>query len=165
MNRDIKGFENYTIDTVGRAFSKKSKKYLQQIVNCGYLKVTLYRKGYRKPTSIHRIMADNFLGVRKDGMEVRHLDGNKMNNNLSNLAYGTKSDNQKDRVVHGTSNRGSRNGNAKLTREDVMDIVGRIGRGESRSDIAVLFGVHKTTIDAIVNPNKKEWKWLVGGLT
>ena len=49
-------------------------------------------KGYFN-TSVHRMVAEVFLGPCPDGYEVDHIDGNKQNNNLSNLQYLTKEEN------------------------------------------------------------------------
>jgi HNH endonuclease len=43
-----------------------------------------------------------FVGPPPSGQEIRHLDGNPANDHLYNLAYGTRSQNQKDSVRHGT---------------------------------------------------------------
>jgi hypothetical protein len=43
-----------------------------------------------------------FVGPCPAGLEIRHLNGNATDNHLSNLTYGTKSENELDRVRHGT---------------------------------------------------------------
>lgn len=58
--------------------------------------------GTRKQFTVHSLIAEAFLGPRPDGMEVRHLDGDAHNAALSNLAYGSPSDNQRDKLQHGT---------------------------------------------------------------
>lgn len=58
--------------------------------------------GANKPiVYVHALVAAAFLGPRPDGMEVRHLDGDPLNNDLSNLIYGTSSQNNLDIVRHG----------------------------------------------------------------
>lgn len=71
------------------------------VMPTGHLTVCLGISGRRRTTQIHRLVAGAFLGPRPDDMEVRHLDGDPTNNHLSNLAYGTRSDNKNDRVRHG----------------------------------------------------------------
>lgn len=51
---------------------------------------------------VHILVAEAFLGPRPEGQEIRHLDGNSLNNYASNLAYGTRSENILDAVRHGT---------------------------------------------------------------
>jgi hypothetical protein len=69
----------------------------------GYLRVRLtIATGKRVKKFIHALVCEAFHGPRPAGFEVRHLDGNRKNNKPSNLAWGTRSENAKDRVLHGT---------------------------------------------------------------
>ena len=51
---------------------------------------------------VHRLVAEAFCGTPKIDQEVRHLDGDKTNNAASNLRWGTRSENIRDQVNHGT---------------------------------------------------------------
>ena len=62
-----------------------------------------------------------FIGSPPKGTEVCHKDGNPMNNNLTNLYYGTSKENKADAKLHGQSLKASYD-NAKLTREQVKEI-------------------------------------------
>jgi hypothetical protein len=68
----------------------------------GYLRVSLVVGGKRIHRMAHALVCEAFHGPRPDGQEVRHLDGSRDNNAPSNLAWGTKSENAKDRIRHGT---------------------------------------------------------------
>jgi len=59
--------------------------------------------------------------------------------------------NRKDR-----STRGDRNGNAKLTEEDIRDIRRRAGKGKSQRALAREYGVSEGTIWGIIH--RKTWK-------
>lgn len=50
---------------------------------------------------IHHLVLEAFVGPRPDGMVARHLDDNRDNNRLSNLTYGSLSDNSRDAVRNG----------------------------------------------------------------
>lgn len=74
------------------------------------LKAPPGRNGYRKtaigenPTVsvyVHHSVAEAFLGPRPNGMQIRHLDGDKLNNRVGNLRYGTPSENVRDVLRHG----------------------------------------------------------------
>ena len=52
-------------------------------------------KRFKKTIYIHTLVAETFLGVRPEGMVIDHIDGDKSNNNLSNLRYATVEDNSK----------------------------------------------------------------------
>jgi hypothetical protein len=51
---------------------------------------------------VHSLVILAFVGPRPDGEQVRHLNGNPADNRLTNLAYGTQSQNQQDSLRHGT---------------------------------------------------------------
>lgn len=72
----------------------------------GYAMVCLYRDGRRSTRTVHRLVLETFVGPSGD-LEARHLDGNPSNNHLSNLAWGTHSENMMDTVRHRSHN-GSR---------------------------------------------------------
>lgn len=117
----------------------------------GYLFVYLYRNGKKHKRYIHRLIMESFVSACPDGMECRHLDGNPKNNNVGNLKWGTRRENEADKILHGTSNRGSRNGNAKLTERDVSEIRARYSAGRiTQQALAVEYGVSDSGICQII---------------
>ena len=68
----------------------------------GHLRVSLSKNGRLHVALVHQVVLGAFVGPRPEKQEVRHLDGNPENNHLSNLRYGTRSENMYDRVRHGT---------------------------------------------------------------
>ncbi len=68
----------------------------------GRLHVTLHKQGVQTVRHVHRLVADAFIGPLLPGMETRHLDGDPTNNTVSNLAYGSRAENQRDSIRHGT---------------------------------------------------------------
>lgn len=79
--------------------------------------------------------------------------------NPNHLRWATRSENQMDRVEHGTSNRGSQHGMSKLVEDDVLVIASLKGR-MSQSKIAKMFGVSQPNIVAIHKGYR--WGWLTG---
>jgi hypothetical protein len=71
----------------------------------GYAYVDL-RSGVRRNARVNVLMLETFIGPAPPGMECRHKDGNRLNNRLDNLCYGTRSDNMMDASRHGTIYRG-----------------------------------------------------------
>ena len=53
----------------------------------GYLFVDLRRNKASFNKRIHHLVAEAFIGDRPKGMVVHHIDGNKQNNNATNLEY------------------------------------------------------------------------------
>lgn len=70
--------------------------------NGRYLAVCLKSNGAWANWCIHQLVTLAFIGPPPLDEEVRHLDGNAHNNHISNLAYGTHSENLQDAVRHGT---------------------------------------------------------------
>jgi len=122
----------------------------------GYLKVCLCDgNGKVKSMKIHWLVAQYFLGEKPhDKTIIRHLDGNKLNNNASNLSYGTYIDNENDKIEHGTWN--TRNGGAKLIPNQVIEIRNKINNGGKDKELSIEYGVSRPTITRI--RNNKIWK-------
>ncbi len=68
----------------------------------GHLSVRLYQSDRGRTLEVHRLVGEAFLGPLPPGRETRHFDGDPANNRVRNLVYGTKSENNDDRVRHGT---------------------------------------------------------------
>jgi len=76
---------------------------LKQFVSGRYLSVKLAKAGVTKTMYVHELVLRAFEGERpklSERCEIRHLDGDKLNNRLSNLKYGTVSENFADRKLH-----------------------------------------------------------------
>ena len=97
--KDIEGYTGlYQVSSFGRVKSLKygKEKVLGDSSNSrGYISVALFSEGKRKSKTIHRLVAETFLG--KSDLDVNHKDGNTINNNLENLEYVTTRDNS----IHG----------------------------------------------------------------
>ena len=105
----VVGYEGlYEVSSLGRIYSNRRKgadgRFLRPESGSvyDYKYVNLCKGGVVSHVSVHTLVSQAFIGPRPDGLEVRHLDGRPANNVVSNLAYGTHSENQYDRVRHGT---------------------------------------------------------------
>ena len=120
--------------------------------------LTVYLRGFgtpkRKP--VHKLVAEAFLGPCLEGLEVCHFDGNKKNNNLSNLRYDTRKNNHADKKRHGTDGTGSRHSQAKLHESDINEIFIMRKQGLTHQEIANRFGVSRPTISVILE--RKQWQ-------
>jgi len=99
---------------------------------------------------VHRLVAAAFIGPCPDGQEVRHLDGNRRNNTLANLAYGTHDENMADQIAHGTRPAGTKHYRSKLNETEIADIRAAWAQGERPCDLADRYGVSRPTISRIV---------------
>lgn len=85
----------YTINKLGQVKNSKNKILKSYLSNSGYLFFNLKEDKKQKGIFLHRALA--FAFIEKDSTKdfVNHIDGNKLNNNLSNLEWCTKSENTK----------------------------------------------------------------------
>lgn len=106
---------------------------------CGYPSVGWTWRGKRRSALVHRLVLQAFVGPCPEGMEARHLNGNRTDPRLANLAWGTKRENEDDKIQHGTSAR-------KLCRVQVVEIKNRLLRQETVRSIARRFGISSVTV-------------------
>lgn len=85
---------------VRRRYKGKILKQKRHARGYGHRLVHLHRPGASKWESVHRLVLFAFVGEPEDGQEARHLDGDASNNNLSNLAWGSRNENREDRMIH-----------------------------------------------------------------
>jgi hypothetical protein len=86
----------------------------------GYPFVRIKIKGKWKCVKVHKLILLAFRGPCPKGMESRHYPNNDRTNcQLSNLRYGTKEENDLDKVEHGTICKGEINGMSVLSWKEV----------------------------------------------
>lgn len=82
----------------------------------GYPSVTLSKNNRHYHKTIHRLICESFIPNLKNKNYVNHKDGNKQNNNLTNLEWCTNYENMVHSYKIGTSDRkGEKHNNSKLT--------------------------------------------------
>ena len=67
----------------------------------GYLVVDFYADNRKRRRFVHQAVLEAFVGPAPEGMECCHRDDNPANNALTNLRWGTRSDNKSDRLRNG----------------------------------------------------------------
>ncbi len=200
--RAVPGFEDlYEVSDLGRVKSlarlKRGRgnrmnplreRILKATPCYGYLQVGLSEDGQVTYKKVHALVLTAFVGPRPEGMESRHLNGDRRDNHLANLCWGTKLENATDKHRHGTMARGDHSGprlhperlvrgdqhwtrqypdrvlrgentgSAKLTDDAVRDIVAKWNAGETQPALAREYGVTDTIVSAICRG--KSWKHL-----
>jgi hypothetical protein len=124
--------------------------------NKGYFCFKLCKNGEQFPTMVHQVVARTFIGEKPEGREVAHKDGNPANNAADNLKYKTPSENNRDKIFHGTHKEGEGLSQSKLCDAAVLFIR---GSGIPSADLAELFGVSYETINFV----KKGITWKFSG--
>lgn len=112
----------------------------------------------REFQQVHRLVADAFIPKIQGKDIVNHIDGNKHNNNVSNLEWCTSSENSQHALRTGLRHpaHGERHGSAKLTEKDVSTIRDLLMQGDAGAGLARKYNVSATTINAI--KKGKIWK-------
>lgn len=154
----IAGFDAYDVDEEGRVINTRSGRQLKpEIIWDGYERVTLSQEGKLKRFRVHRLVADAFIPNPIGLQMVNHKDGNKRNNQISNLEWVSCQQN----TIHAFDNNLRKSGEdhyeARLTNETVDSICKLIETGLTRGRILKQFPqVTKTQFDDI--RGRRSWK-------
>jgi len=103
--KQVHGFESlYEVSNLGNVKSLINRYSNVELLKhgvsqSGYATLTLCKDGKRFTRTVHRLVAEAFLGV--SNLDVNHKDGNKLNNAIDNLEYITKSENTKHAINTG----------------------------------------------------------------
>lgn len=147
----IKNHPMYEINNVGMIRNAKTKAIKSQYVSStGYYMVSLMVNGKSKPQRVHRLLAIEYIdNVRENERNcINHIDGDKLNNDLSNLEWCTHAENMHHAFKTGLANNtGENNGQAKLTKDKVLKIKTLLNEGVlSQYKIAAIYDVSRSCI-------------------
>lgn len=115
----------------------------------------LRKDGRYHHRTAHALVLEAFVGPRPHGHYGCHVDDCPENNRLSNLYWGTPTENCADKIRNGNQPRGEAIPCSKLTATDVEFIRKNAGK-ISQSAMANRFGVHQPQISRIIN--RKGWQ-------
>jgi len=172
--KPIPNFPGYEVSDYGRI--RSYRKYLggniweinkepQRILKSalshsgkGYLFVRLIVNNKPSFLSVHTAVLITFIGQPPIGYQCRHKDGDKLNNHLDNLIWGTSKQNCKDRSLHGTKAMGETHPSAKLNNNQVLSLRELAKNGISQKELVIQFGITQTAVSSIIL--HKTWKHL-----
>ena len=93
--RTVIEYDRYEVNQFGDIRHKERKRVLtQRPNNGGYLYVNFNIEGHRKNFAVHRIVANAFIPNPNNYPEVNHKDGDRTNNNVTNLEWVSSSQNK-----------------------------------------------------------------------
>ena len=157
--REIPGFPGQFVTEDGLVYSTRSGALKQKSMRLhnGYYRVNLQDNSAPVKTvvvPVHKLVLDVFVGPRPEGYVCRHLNGNPLDNRLTNICWGTPKENAQDSIRHGTAvclRRGEVHIASKLSNDDVIAIRVFATTGLRQSSLGRLFGVTQRHISDIVN--------------
>ena len=167
--KDIQGFEGYQVSNIGRVKRKFYKRWIELNKSYasfpehfikpyndkdGYLKVRLHENGKSKAFFIHRLISIAFIPNPENKPQVNHKDGIKDNNIVYNLEWVTASEQRQHAYDTGLqSAQGEKNGQSKLTREQVGEIRIMYSYGYTQQNIADKYDISRAHVSGILNYN------------
>jgi len=113
----------------------------------GYHVVSAKLGDIRPKVFVHRLVALAFVPGFVDGLTVNHINGNKLDNRPENLEWVTPSENTKHQWATGLVDlRGENAPGHKLSQQQVIHIRRALRAGVSANSLAIIAGVHASTI-------------------
>lgn len=92
--KDVVGYEGlYQVSNLG--YVKRKNRILKHTYREHYKAVILCKNGKTKTFQVHRLVALAFIPNTNNLPQINHIDGNKLNNKVSNLEWVTPSENRK----------------------------------------------------------------------
>jgi hypothetical protein len=91
--KPIESFENYEVSTLGRIKNTTTDRMLKVNNKGGYLCISLVNSFGKRSFKVHRLVALAFIPNPENKTDVNHMDKNKHNNNISNLEWNTRAEN------------------------------------------------------------------------
>lgn len=146
--RPIPNWDGYYASQDGRIVSTRTNgiRVLKPHMHKGYLRLYLFKSvEYRKAKFVHRLVAQAYIPNPHHYPEVNHIDGDRENNNVTNLEWCTKRYNElHKRYILGSDNKGMKNGQygyktGKLfPKEQLRNKLARLGIPRYKHNLAEL---------------------------
>ena len=96
--KQILDYPNYSISNLGNVRNNKHNRNIKPILyKCGYYHVGLRINGKTKCIRVHRLVGNHFLENIDNKPFIDHIDRNKLNNNVNNLRWATRSENERNK--------------------------------------------------------------------
>jgi hypothetical protein len=91
--KEINGYINYSVSNLGNVKNNKTGRIMKQTIKRGYYHISLANENIKNTFKVHRLVAFAFIENPENKSDVYHKDKNKLNNNLNNLEWMTRKEN------------------------------------------------------------------------
>ena len=156
--KEIPGYNgNYKINESGVVINKNNHVMRTAVSNSGYLRTALEipnGSGKRKNESIHRLVAQTFIPNPDNLPVVMHLDNDPLNNHVSNLKWGTQSDNIKQ-AFEDDRKTSPMKGHTYQNQYQVYNDTGDCITCNCRSDVSDLIGYAEISLKNMIGNGRK----------
>ena len=164
--KQVENYPMYDVSSDGHVRTHQRKLRNNSILKpgiskAGYARVVLCNDGTKRNIPVHRIVAEAFIPNPENKPQVNHKDGNKLNNDVSNLEWCTASENVQhsfDVLGHERQNGGMN----KLSQEQVEFLRIKAANGEltTYTEFAKMFNVSERTIANAVRGDSNHYAWV-----
>lgn len=131
-----KKYPEYLVSDKGNVYSLKREKLLNPTNRDFYPEVCICINKSQRSVAVHRLVSEAFIPNPENKPQVNHKDGNKHNNNVTNLEWVTCKENinhawknNLSKVSHKSRNAGEHGTNVRLSWDDVHYIRQHYKRG------------------------------------
>lgn len=154
-----KDFYGYEVNSNGEIISKRFNRPLKQTIHSnGYVGVTLYINDKPIQYTIHRLIAELFIPNPDNKPCVDHINGDKTNNNVSNLRWTTYEENNNNEITKQRQRNSTKN---KSVNQYTLDGI-FIQTFKSIKEAEIITGCDHSRISACCNGKRKKtggFKW------
>lgn len=158
--RTVPDTPDVEVSNTGQTRRPSRDEPIKQYTQKGYLVASIYRNGRTYPGRVNRLVLKAFDRLPFPGEQACHWDGDRQNNNIENLRWGTPAENIADGIRLGRHATGERNGEAKLTEEQVIAIRKEYQFGKmGYTRLGKKYGVTREAIEALIKG--RSWRGLM----
>lgn len=161
--KDLPEYEGiYEVSSLGNIskMGGREKGILKpNMINSGYLTVSLYKDKRRKHKLVHRAVARAFCEGYSKGLDVNHKDGDRTNNHYTNLEWVTRKENIRDCMKRGKHDYKSAHKVAHKKRRKPVEVInketGEKQLFESARKASKFIGAHENNVSRVARGERK----------
>lgn len=127
----------------GCSYITKERILRPSMTTTGYWKIELTKDMKKKSKKIHRLIAKAFIPKVEGKPQINHIDGNPLNNEISNLEWSTQQENVQHAIDIGLRK-------TKIIPKKMLEKL-YLKEGKSMREIGEIFNVSHALIDARLN--------------
>lgn len=159
---EISEYTKYYVTEKGEIFSStnyqgRDGELKKRSPNFNKKRGYLYARTNTKNHILHRLVASAFIPNPENKPCVNHKDGNKLNNNVSNLEWVTHKENMNHAINNGLRvNLKKNEGPIKYTNEQCAEVLNRVDEGMTYKKAGEIFSMPYSTVAHLVRGSRRK---------